>query len=51
MQLELENMVLLYVVCIKSLKWIQMAKFLLKKCEESVTDVRKGKAKEKRFPT
>ena len=44
-------MVLLCKVCIKRLKGIYMNNFWLKKCEKSVTDVRKGKTKERSFPS
>ena len=42
-------MVLLCKVCIKRLKGTYMNNFWLKKCEKSVTDVRKGKTKETSF--
>ena len=42
-------MVLLCKVYIKRLKGIYMNNFWLKKCEKSVTDVRKGKTKEMSF--
>ena len=42
-------MVLFCKVCIKILKWIYMNNFWLKKCEQSVTDVRKGKTNEMSF--
>ena len=39
---ELNKMVLFCTVYMKSLKWIQVNNCWLKKCEKSVTDVRKG---------
>ena len=47
--LELDKMVLFCIVYMKRLKWIHMKNFWLKKCEKSVTNVRKGKTKERTF--
>ena len=49
--LELDTMISLCIVCMERLKWIQMNIFWLEKCEKSVTVVRKGKTKERRFPS
>ena len=49
--LELDKMVLFCIVCMKRLKWTRIHKtnFWLKKCEKSVTDVRKRKTKKGLF--
>ena len=44
-------MVLFCIVCMKRLKRIHMNNFWLKKCEKSVTDLTKGKTKDRSFPS
>ena len=48
--LELDKIVLFCIVSMKRRKGIHMNNLWLKKCERSVTDVRKGKTKERTFP-
>ena len=49
--MELEKMTLFCIECVKGLKGIHMNNFWLKKCEKSVTGIRKGKAIETSFPS
>ena len=51
MILELDEMVLFCMVYMKKLKRMHMNKFWFKKYDKSLTNVRKGKTMEKRFPS